>query len=297
MIPAMQIIQPQANEQAPVARSGAFVDKAAKHGWQVVDAPGALRYIDKSKLAIDPSYQRDVAINDRKVVALAVSWSWQACGALLVAERGGLLFVFDGQHRLLAAMKLSAVRELPCVVFQSSSTEAEAEAFLRANKNRKPINNLEQFKARLVVKDRLALAVLDLCEQAGRAVSQHSSATTFSAVTALYVSLSADEANTRRVWPAVAKASAGTIISQRLIRGALWVEQRLAGASLSDPVWSRRMAKVGSAEIEKSMTQAAALLGRTGPLVWGQGLVFALNKGLRSGRLELRDGAGGELNR
>jgi len=86
--------------------------KIERYGWTVQDGQGELRLISKHDLAVDyASYQR--IANNAKTLVLARDWSWIACGALIVASRGGALHVVDGGHRLVAAMKRDDITMLP----------------------------------------------------------------------------------------------------------------------------------------------------------------------------------------
>ena len=81
-------------------------DKIERYDWKLLDQPGELRMLNKKVLRVDEQYQREAT--EPKVKEIARAWSWLACGALLVAERDGVYFVFDGQHRALAALRRSA---------------------------------------------------------------------------------------------------------------------------------------------------------------------------------------------
>lgn len=131
------------------------VDKVTRYGWTVKDQPGDLRMVHKDLLVVDISYQREVTAS--KVTAITAAWSYLSCGALIIAERNGTLYVIDGGHRLAAAKRRSDITHLPCVVFQTASAEAEARGFLSVNTGRKPVNAMVKHKALLVAGDEAAL--------------------------------------------------------------------------------------------------------------------------------------------
>lgn len=150
-----------------IAQDGS--SKVEYYKWSDPHSPGKLEWIDKHELKIDPRYQREPS--DHKVVKLAADFNWPAFGVLIVARRkSGLLFVAEGQHRYLASLKRSDVKKLPCVVFDSEGVAFEAEIFLDANSNRRPVSSLAKHKASLVTKDEVSLHVEELAKQIGRTV-------------------------------------------------------------------------------------------------------------------------------
>ena len=106
------------------------ITKVERYNWKMQDSPGALRMVKKGDLQVDHTYQRNA--NEMKLIAIAKDWSWIACGAIVVADREGVLFVVDGQHRVLAARKRSDIAELPCLVFKTHEAKQEAKGFLAA---------------------------------------------------------------------------------------------------------------------------------------------------------------------
>jgi hypothetical protein len=93
-----------------------------KYAWAKTDEPGKLAYINKNILNVDSSYQRTLRDNTRLFIAR--NFSWAAFGVLSVANRSdGSLYVFDGQHRLAAAMERPSITQVPCVVFNVADIE------------------------------------------------------------------------------------------------------------------------------------------------------------------------------
>src|SRR6185295_1898141 len=108
-----------ATNRANKDRHNSGETKVKIYKWASLDSPGIPYLLQKGMLQIDRDYQR--VLSEARVLSLAQSWSWLACGSLLVAERSpGEFFVFDGQHRLEAANRRSDIDELPCVVFKLS---------------------------------------------------------------------------------------------------------------------------------------------------------------------------------
>lgn len=262
------------------------LSKVERYSWTVRDAPGELRDIKKGDLQIDAQYQRHA--NESKLMAIARDWSWIACGAIVVADREGVLYVVDGQHRVLAARRRSDISTLPCLVFRTSAARQEAQGFLSANTQRKPITSADRFRALLTVENRAAMMVQDLLQQAGRSAGG-SSASSVKCLNVLMKWAESDETTLRRLWPLMTCLCHEQIFSERIVEGLMYVEKRMPnGESLDDPAWSKRVLKVGYATLIESAAKASAFYARGGARVWAVGMVEALNKGYRN-RLELSE--------
>src|SRR5512134_3578070 len=135
------------------------LDKVARYNWTIRNAPGEFLMIPKTELEVDPAYQRN-KINQRRVDTLTRTWDWIACGCLVVALRDdNTWFVMDGQHRKLAADQRSDIRELPCLVFETTSRRQEAVSFLAINQGRVGVGSLDRYRAQLLSGDTTASAV------------------------------------------------------------------------------------------------------------------------------------------
>jgi len=255
-------------------------DKIERYDWKLVDRPGELRWLNKHVLHIDDQYQRDA--NEAKIKALAREWSWLACGALLVAERDGVYFAFDGQHRWMAAMRRSDISDLPCVVFRTKGSKEEAEAFLRANKNRKPLTGLAKYRAALTAGHKAALLVERLITEAGRRASNDSSGGTVRALSLMMLHAEKQPLVLIRAWPIITEVCVGHSLHERIIDGLLYIENNLPdGQSLADKEWKRRLMRVGYAGLLSAANRFAVAYSRGGAKVWALGMVEEMNKGCR----------------
>lgn len=264
------------------------MDKLERYKWTVRDEPGVLRAISKLALAVDPSYQR--APNDAKIAALTRDWSWIACGALTVAKRpDGSLFVVDGQHRLLAAMRRSDIDELPCVVFRTKDAQEEASGFLDANTNRRAIGSFARYHALLMKGDEAAQLVKKLAEDAGRQISSKSgnSPNNIQCVGSLLRLAGAHPGKLRTIWPVIVEVCSGVSLHERIVEGLMYIEIRMPqGSSLADKPWRAMVLRAGHSGLLDGAAKAAALYARGGAKVWSQGMVEAINRGMRN-RLEI----------
>lgn len=265
---------------------------AAVRAWNLIDKPGVIIEIDKRELHVDPTYQRDVSAKDTKVQAIAASWSWVACGAIIVAMRNGKAHVVDGQHRVLASLLRPDINMLPCIVFETTGVEHEAKAFLQANTFRKPMKSSDQFRALVVAGDPTAIKVHELIRTHGRGInSSGDSPTGVRCVAAVMRCAMIDWDVLQRVYPVINQICSGRGITQQLVLG-LWHIERweVTGKSLTDKRWRDRLNKVGAEGLETSARKLSAYLGQSGEKVWARGMVDALNKGLREDLLELPAG-------
>jgi hypothetical protein len=256
-------------------------DKIERYDWKLLDQPGELRMLNKKVLRVDEQYQREAT--EPKVKEIARAWSWLACGALLVAEREGVFFVFDGQHRALAALRRSDITHLPCVVFRTAGSKEEAEAFLRANKNRKPLNGLAKFRAATAAEQPAALLVQQLITAAGRTASESSTGTTVRCLALMMNHAERQPEVLKRTWPLIAEVCLGKPVHERVMDGLLYIENHLPeGESLMDKEWRKRALRVSYDGLLGAANRFAAAYSKGGAKVWALGMVEAMNKGCRT---------------
>lgn len=78
---------------------------------------------------------------------------------LYVIQSGAKYLVFDGQHRLAAALKvLGADQKVPCRVFEETPTERQAELFLGLN-DAVRVGNLDRWRQRLTAREATACQI------------------------------------------------------------------------------------------------------------------------------------------
>lgn len=255
-------------------------DKIERYDWKLLDQPGEQRMLSKRLLRVDEQYQREA--KEPKVKEIARAWSWLACGAILVAEREGVFFVYDGQHRVLAALRRSDIDLLPCLVFRTTGIKEEAAAFLRANKNRKPLNSLAKFRAEIVAGNAPALLVERLILGVGRTASQTASGTTVRCLSVMMTHAERQAAVLTRTWPLIAEVCTGKPVHERILAGLLYIENHLPdGESLLDKEWRKRVLRVGYDGLLSAANRFASAYSKGGDKVWGLGMVDAINKGCR----------------
>jgi hypothetical protein len=146
-----------------------------------VGARPVLQWVAPADLRIDPGYQRSIdnSTSQRLIRSIAINWDWTLCQPLVVAMRAasaedpGGLYVVDGQHRQQAALERGDIDQLPCFISAYRGGDDEAQAFVRFNTRRKPLNPLEVFKAALRGGDAEAATIARLVEGNGLKICSH----------------------------------------------------------------------------------------------------------------------------
>ena len=255
--------------------------KVDRYNWKIQDSPGRLAMVNKRSLRVDHTYQRNA--NELKLISIAKDWSWIACGAIVVAERDGVLFVVDGQHRVLAAMKRSDISELPCLVFSTSDARQEAKGFLAAQTLRKPVTSIEKFRALVVVEDPSALIVQELIDRAGKSATNRKGQDAIKCVGTLLRWADSDAATLCYIWPLIVAVSSGNSVNNRIVDGLMYLQRHMPeGSSLMQDEWKNRVLKVGYDGLLEGAAKASAYYTTGGPKVWATGMVDAINKGRRT---------------
>lgn len=252
----------------------------------LLNQPGVFMTIPVESLKVDTEYQRP--ITGSRVDRIANDWSWIACGVITVALRGpggGDYYVIDGQHRVESA-KRAGISELPCMVFESQEHTDEAQGFLDTNTNRKSMAIIDKYRALLVVKDSTALKVKALLEQANRDPSTpyrpNTASRAFTALDYLMSAVRTNEEALERIWPLMIEVTDNRLLTKRLLQGFFYIERYLSNASITERLWRRRILQVGYDLLHKSIDETCTFEGKSGSAICAQGILRALNKGLRN---------------
>lgn len=258
-------------------------DKIARYKWICHDKPGTFQLINKSDLLIESKYQRD--LNTSKVLEIASSWSWVACGTIIVAKRNEAYWAVDGQHRIAAALRRSDIQLLPCMIYSSEGVADEATSFLRVNTNRKPIDSFARHKARLAANDENALFVESAIKSCGLEVASNSkrpltihcigwcskrareNREVFSRVLSLVAEMAID-ANSPKALP------------EKVLEG-FWYIHHNCGTGLNDSKLVERAKTIGLERLLNAAIRAGQLYAAGGAKVWAAGMLEEINKGLR----------------
>jgi len=256
------------------------VSKIDRYKWTIKDSRGEYMAIDKNELFIDHAYQRDQ--NENKIIEIARSWSWMACGAILVAMRkDGTHFVFDGQHRVMAARKRSDISTLDCLVFEVDEITDEASGFLKSNTLRKPVSMAAKFKAMLVCNDENALGVSNILEELGLKIDKNCKPGNFGSLAWAVKSHAKNRESFCKTIRVIASlAGSKHPIHESMCRGLLYLHAK--HGALDCAKFVRRIYQVGYSELFESAKRAASYYKSGGEKPWGQGILDAVNHGLRN---------------
>jgi len=264
----------QSNEVHPIGR----IDKIKRYGWSVKDSCGKIQYINKNILQIHPSYQRNAS--QSKILDLASSWSWVACGAIIVGSRDGEFWVIDGQHRVLGAKRRSDIKELPCVVFETIGIEQEAAGFLNVNINRKAMSSLDKYMALLVIGDESAVYVKSTFDKYG--IIPDNQGTAPRSIKSVVWALNCADSN-RDAFDIVMELTSilctDLPLKERVL-GSLYYMQT-HGIDLREKKLRTRIINIGAIKIEVAAQKAAAFFAKGGAKIWSEGILLEINKGMK----------------
>lgn len=256
------------------------MDKIARYGWMMKDAPGEMIRIDKDDLLVHPAYQRDLIVS--KVKAISAAWSWIALGVLVVGLRENKYWVIDGQHRLVAAKRRSDISALPCLVFQTSDLKDEAQGFLDLNTGRKPVSAIARQKALVVAGDEVAAFVAEVCQSLGITITPNAHSPGNLKCIAWCNRRAADDKDEFRAVMTLATEicmADKMPVAERLLEG-LW----RINAGVEDGLHNKRLVKrireKGARTLLDAANRAAAYFNYGGGKAWATGILAELNKGL-----------------
>ena len=259
--------------------NGTSIDKVTRYGWTVKDSPGKFQMIPKEQLIVDHSYQR-TATRD-KVRNIQAAFSWVAFCCLTVAFRTGRYYVIDGQHRALATLSRSDIRDLPCMVFESLSIEQEAQGFVTIQECRKPMASIDSFRAKLIAGDEDALYIDRVLRYNNIRVVTHTSAPRdLASVAACFGMVRESKSDFERAASIVSELCRDCTIHHILFQGMYYLSRHL-DTPLTDVRLRKRIRSVGAAGLITAANKAVAYHDAGGLAIWSKGMLDAINSGLR----------------
>ena len=283
---------PEPQEVRRMPRSNKALDKVKHYGWKMTDDIGVLYYAKKTELQIDQSYQRSI-ISEPRVLSIASNWSWVSFGCLIISERPDkTLWVVDGQHRLVASMRRSDVTELPCLVFKCDSAEEEAKAFYSANCLRGNVSAYDKLRALLVSGDQLAKDSVALIQSENYEPAATDRPGSIRCVARFISLMKSDRGILQKIWPLVARLHRdenNQPIRVRVLSALIYIGKFGTGDITSD-VWRERIIRTGLPAITAAIDRACVVFVKGGSRVCAQGALEVINKGVRSGKIELSSG-------
>jgi hypothetical protein len=236
--------------------------------------------IDKFLLHVDHDYQRD-NINEERVNKISKSWSWPACGCISVARRpDGTYWVFDGQHRALAARKREDIQDLPCLVFHMREQREEAKGFVEANTVRGPMRSYERFKGRLVAQEANALRVAAALDDIGYRVGTGQK-NELACIDAVEGAFNRDPESAAVALQVCADLYDGERIPDKVYKGLFCLENHLkskGGGSISRHDIYGKLKSITPTELLAEVRKSVAYHGKSGEKVYADGIAKFVNK-------------------
>ena len=256
------------------------VSRTHKFSWTPgCGVEGTFMKINKRELGIDGRYQRE-AISRRKIVAIAKDWDWLWFGVISVVMRDdGSLWIFDGGHRVRAAMMRADIDELPCVVHMASDLKAEARAFIGVNTAKTSVSAISLHKAAVVSDDDIAKFAENLLDRHNYSVSDSRGKGKFHAIATLRGLIKQDRALTEKVFRVCADIAQGAKIADGLLRGLFVLERRLSlqGQTVLSGQWFEKLRKAGIEVLGLEIQRKRAVIGKGGALVEASALLDIIN--------------------
>ncbi len=266
--------------------------KVDKFNWKMIGEPGVFQWIPKQRLHVDREYQRS-RVSNTKVLSIAAEWVWPACIPLSVARRpDGTYWVFDGQHRKLAADKRADVQTLPCMVYEMNDRLQEALMFLKINTFRTSMHSVDKMNAELIAKDPIALAVRAMVESCGYTIAASDGSNsghmlTVKCVSALKAAVRANDKAANVAWLLSTDLFSGKPVTEDIYSGLFAVEchlMRRSAGSLLDPHNREALSRLTLKELTGSINEAKTFMGG-GSKSSGEGIIRLLNRGRRTRRI------------
>ena len=275
---------------APGSAAGsASMSKVSRYGWNTLDEPGELIFLDKSQLLVDRSYQR---VEEKvKTTDIASKFSWKAFGAISVMQRSdGKYLVVDGQHRALAAWKRADVYSVPCILFRSSGIEDEATCFINANTKRKSVSAFSKFRAKLVARDEMALLLDSILRDVGLVPSAESKGVDrISCVAKCEKMLKQHLASFKKSISIAADISRSdqTYVSDILVSGLFYLDRHIPGG-LENRKVAQRLTQIGALGLIESARKMTYRTGCGGQKSYAEGMLEIINRSMR-GKVSFRN--------
>lgn len=264
-----------------VVKHAGCVDKIKRYNWSVVDSVGVLKWIDKNLLETDKIYQREHA--PKKVQALASEWSWVACGTISVGKRGdGEFYIIDGQHRVLAALRRSDIKDLPCIVFDIPTIPQEADGFVRSNTHRKNMSIFDIHRAKIVSKDPVSMDLERLVHSLGLFMTRSGHTTNgIKCIGLCYELYNSNKVEFVKALEIARDISVDNGIQERVLGGLWYIEH--SGIDIGkNTSFYKRLNAIPYSLINKSIAESVAYYAKGGNKEYATGILNAVNKGLRN---------------
>lgn len=261
-----------------------------RNGWKTLGEHGDYKMVYKNKLRVDSSYQRKA--NKSRAERIAREFSWAAFGVISVALReDGGLYVFDGQHRVLAAAMRDDIEFVPCMVYVFENQTDEVKAFIDLNISRSQVGAIPRFNARLKANDPDALAIAGVLGEYDYVIptETHTPKNSVVCVTQIERVYRRGATHLRRVMALVSALYGGASPDVKVIMAVSYLDVHLAkkhGEDITRQDVEEKLLAIGPIRAKTAAKIMSESTGRTGERVYAAGLVSAINKNKRSKRIK-----------
>jgi len=255
-------------------------DKIERYNWKLIDSPGELRYVPKTNIEIDHTYQR--LHSTGQVRRLSREWSWLACGVIIVGERlDNTLVAIDGQHRLLAALNRSDIQNLPCIIFKINSIAKEAECFVISNTHRKGVKTIEKHIANIIAKDETALFIDNILKRNNIELSDRNTSPSLLCIGQCYNIVETDKDNFETILQLSSALCANSHIPESIL-GGIYILSKQLNVPITDIKFKKHLFRFTVQEYVRGINEARVYFGKGGRNIWAKGMLDIINKGLRT---------------
>lgn len=246
---------------------------------------GQFKKIHKLLLNIDPSYQR--AQRKSSVSMMSASWNWRSFSVLSVFEReDGSFWVFDGGHRLQAALLREDITLLPCMVHKMSngdfgrSEEEEAKGFLHINKTKNTVSAVDEHRAAVLANDEVSLHAQRILSKYGYRTQNTGHGTyCFAAIGTFKQLVQEDIHLAEKVFSVCASIAQGGKVAGETLDAIFRCQKKLNGiADILSGNHLERLKSYAMIEIEKAIRQHAAIYAKGGGAIGALAILSLLNK-------------------
>lgn len=261
---------------------------------------GSMGLVSVDSLWVDGAYQRP----ERMAVSMKMAreWNWQLCGAIRIHERtDSRLFVYDGQHRAIAAW-LAGIPELPAIVFRQDdpmTIQDEARVFV-GQTQRRNISAFDKFRALLAAGDISAINIARDVEAMGYTIRNYNygrsirwvwqllrayknrpivARTALEVLSYLYDQYFEEQKTSGRA--AVDIPPPNELIFGGLNAAELYLQDTY-NESLQNNTNLRKLEAIGYGNIREFIVNATEFYGTTSQKAKAAGIINLLNKGRRS---------------
>jgi len=126
--------------------------------------------IEIKRLVVEKYYQRKLSI--AKVKKIVRQFNPHAVRVIRVSYRDGKLYVFDGQHTLMAC-SIVGLKYVRCEIHRGLTYEEEAELFAMQDENVIRVSQIDKHKALIQAKNEIHLEIEKIISKYGFSIGKH----------------------------------------------------------------------------------------------------------------------------